>query len=97
MFLDAGNAEIIGFGARRQHQLPPGQAVARGQLKGLAGLIDSNDAVLDPADVVVQQLVIAGGHLPALKFITEQFVQQRLKQKPIPRFDQNDGATGCRR
>jgi hypothetical protein len=29
-----------------------------------------------------------------LKFIAEQFVQQRLKEEAIPRFDQNDGAVG---
>ena len=65
-----------------------------GQFDALAGLIDTNNAVLDPADAVVEQLVVAGGYFPALKFIAEQFVQQRLKQKAIPRFDQNDGAVG---
>ena len=60
----------------------------------MAGLIDANNAVFDPADAVVQQLVVAGGHLPALKLIAEQFVQQRLKEEAIPRFDQNNGAVG---
>ena len=57
-------------------------------------LVNANNAVSDPADAVVQQLVVARGHLPALKFIAEQFVQQRLKQEAIPRLDQNDGAVG---
>ena len=95
MVPNAGDAEVVQFGAGGQHQITPRQSIGRGSGQLLVGEVDLADAVLYPADSpAAEQLPVGRSHLPRLHFAAQQLVQKGLEVEMLLGLNQHHGTVG---